>query len=96
MPRNQGIGRTGKKHKKSANDNIHRQQSDKAGARRWPRELNICWQTDPPTEKWCSAGCDDIRRGQESQELWRDAWIEADTSHWKNEGWLCSGGRRGP
>ena len=25
MPRNQGIGRTGKKHKKSANDNIHRQ-----------------------------------------------------------------------
>ena len=56
-----------------------------AGARRWPWELDICWQTDPPTEKWCSAGCDDIRRGQE---LWRDAWIEADTSRWKNESWL--------
>ena len=25
MPRNKGIGRTGKKHKKSADDNIHRQ-----------------------------------------------------------------------
>ena len=49
-----------------------------AGARRWPWELDIL-QTDPPTEKWCSAGCDDIRRGQE---LWREAWIEADTSRW--------------
>ena len=46
-----------------------------AGARRWPWELDIY----PPTEAWCSAACGDIRRGQE---LWRDAWIEADTSRW--------------
>ena len=50
-----------------------------AGVRKWPWELDICWQTDPPTEKWCSAGCGDIRRGQE---LWRESWIEADTSRW--------------
>ena len=46
-----------------------------AGARRWPWELDI----HPPTEDWCSAGCRDIRRGQE---LWRESWIEADTSRW--------------